>query len=186
ANTVFPQTLEVDYIRVYSNIDYLTIEGKQIVISNEDNLEYSIPYMEGAVYNWDIPETITVVQSNDSGQITLNWGETAEILRCEVITSCGTKEIELLVNTTETINEVYNSSRNQNSIIFPNPFTDTFKISDNIQIQSFNISNIAGKTIEKNINPDNQVYSGSLMPGLYFISIEDIKGKLYVEKIIKK
>ncbi|UCG28555.1 MAG: glycoside hydrolase family 16 protein, partial [Bacteroidales bacterium] len=57
--TVFPQTMEVDYVRVYSSPDYLEMKGPDEVVPGQTDLTYELPYDEQASYSWTVPEGTT-------------------------------------------------------------------------------------------------------------------------------
>jgi beta-glucanase (GH16 family) len=89
ATTVFPQTLQVDYIRVYSsNPDLIEIQGKKEVTKGQSDLVYHILYTAGTKYHWFLPDGITAKSSVDSSAITLDWGCKADTLLCAVKTAC--------------------------------------------------------------------------------------------------
>ena len=100
--TVFPQTLEVDYVRVYSTSDYLKINGKNEVVKGESNLTYSVIYDEDYIYNWSVPEGVIILGESDSSAIQVNWGCNSGSIECAITTNCGdytaVKEIDVVNN----------------------------------------------------------------------------------------
>ncbi|MFT7031765.1 MAG: beta-glucanase (GH16 family) [Cyclobacteriaceae bacterium] len=82
--------MEVDYVRVYQNIDEIEIEGEKLVQSNQSNLKYRAPLVEGATYKWALPAGAEAVSGEDTNEIVVNWGSSDGQISVEVAASCTT------------------------------------------------------------------------------------------------
>lgn len=94
SSTVFPQTMEVDYVRVYQQNQTPEISGKKKVIKAEKNLTYSTVESNNFIYNWNVPEDAEIVSGQGTPKLNVNWGCVAGILTCELVTLCDTYKIE--------------------------------------------------------------------------------------------
>ena len=72
---IFPQTLEVDYVRVYELFRRHSIQGPTEVNANEENISFSIITFEGAEYTWSFPEGVTIISGQGTASVNVNWGE---------------------------------------------------------------------------------------------------------------
>ena len=74
----------------------------------------------------------------------------------------------------------------QKSTIYPNPFTDHFKIKSLEEIQSFNLYDILGKSIDVNLNlNEKSINTASLNPGIYILKLKTATSERAF-KLIKK
>ena len=89
ASTVLPQTLDVDYVRVYSKPENFPIIGEQPIMEAA-GLKYSTYDVSGANYIWDVPLDATIVSGQGTHEITLDWGCTPENISLEIQTACDT------------------------------------------------------------------------------------------------
>lgn len=96
--TVFPQTMSIDYIRVYQDIaDVNTvIEGKTTVFENEV-AGYSVPQTDNGNYEWLLPAGATIVEGEGSNNIKVRWGASAGSVILNYSASCGNKQLQLPV-----------------------------------------------------------------------------------------
>lgn len=90
ATTVFPQKFEIDYVRVYQNLQTEKISGKDSVIALEKSLSFGVTYSEGRSYNWTVPDGVQVQGVTDSSHVLVNWGCAEGELVCQVTTPCST------------------------------------------------------------------------------------------------
>ncbi len=72
---IFPQTLEIDYVRVYELFRQQSIQGPSEVNANEENISFSIYNFEGADYTWTFPEGVSIVSGQGTANVVVNWGE---------------------------------------------------------------------------------------------------------------
>jgi len=101
ATTVFPQTMEIDYVRVYSSENYLKIVGPDEVYSAEQDLLYQLPYDPGSSYSWSVPAGAEITTPVDSNAVSVNWGCEEGTIACNITTACGNYELEYPVKLKE-------------------------------------------------------------------------------------
>jgi beta-glucanase (GH16 family) len=89
ATTILPQTLEVDYVRVYNRPDRLPIKGEQPMVEAA-GLEYRTFDIAGANYIWTVPADATITSGQGTHEITVDWGCTPGDISLELQTTCDT------------------------------------------------------------------------------------------------
>ncbi|GET29846.1 family 16 glycosylhydrolase [Prolixibacter sp. SD074] len=90
ATTVFPQTMEVDYVRVYSGTPpNPTVTGPSTATA-DDTVQFSTQDIPNATYTWTIPADATIVSGDGTNSISVRWGNTSGDVSVSVTTSCGT------------------------------------------------------------------------------------------------
>jgi len=72
--TVFPATLEVDYVRVYQQPGDMQVQGPGEVTYHSMDVVYAVPDMEGMIYRWTVPGDAVITSGENSHQATVNWG----------------------------------------------------------------------------------------------------------------
>ena len=97
ASTTFPQTMEVDYVRVYDGY-FPSISGERKVTFQAENIQYKINNAADATsINWTLPDGATIVEGEGTSDVTINWGNSGGTLSAEVTTSCGVETINMEV-----------------------------------------------------------------------------------------
>jgi len=95
--SVFPQTMEVDYIRVYKS-DYIPeISGDTAVAEQSMNNRYSLPFSEVFEYLWSVPEDAEIISGQGTNEIAVNWGCTGGAVECTLTGLCDTYELSVPV-----------------------------------------------------------------------------------------
>jgi len=74
-DTIFPQTLEIDYVRVYQMFQKQAIHGPAEVYASQEDITYTVNEFEGASYTWSFPQGVTITGGQGTGSVTVNWGE---------------------------------------------------------------------------------------------------------------
>ena len=72
-NTIFPTSMEIDYVRVYQHYNNQEIKGEQIIEGSETGLIYTTNYFDGVNYLWTVPEGVEIVSGQGSNEIEVNW-----------------------------------------------------------------------------------------------------------------
>jgi beta-glucanase (GH16 family) len=103
ATTVFPQTMEVDWVRVYQRTDEAVLEGAAIAEPGASGQLYSLPNFPNANFNWSVPAGATIVSGQGTASITVNWGNIGGPVSATVTTNCGSTTVSLDVNVTPNI-----------------------------------------------------------------------------------
>lgn len=98
ATTTFPQTMEVEYVRVYEG-EFAYISGNQQV----DHLAMGEVYAvgnagAGATYNWFVPQGASIVSGQGTNTIVIDWGDLTSSGNVEVIVGgCSTQVLSMNV-----------------------------------------------------------------------------------------
>jgi beta-glucanase (GH16 family) len=130
--TIFPQTMEIDYVRVYQRNEDLTIRGKSKIEVSE-TAQYSLPAILNATYYWTIPNGMSILSGQGSPQISIS-GTTSGSINCTVTTSCGS--IVLTKNVTVSANMLENPSFEKNFDFWNNNFHNNSHTIANISIST--------------------------------------------------
>jgi beta-glucanase (GH16 family) len=96
ATTVLPQTLEVDYVRVYNRPDRLPIRGEQPMVEAVGS-EYRTFDIAGANYLWTVPADATITSGQGTPHITVDWGCTPGSVDLQLQTGCDTADLSYAV-----------------------------------------------------------------------------------------
>lgn len=103
--TVFPQTMEVDYLRVYQQLSEILVTGDNLVEPNEENVPYAVPSIAGATYNWTVPSGASIVSGQGTENIIVDWGQNSGDITVQLTTACGTESIVSPVEVTTNLFE---------------------------------------------------------------------------------
>jgi beta-glucanase (GH16 family) len=96
--TIFPQTFEVDYVRVYDLVGAPYLEGNQKVPFMAKNSTYSIQNVPaGSSIVWTVPSGVEIVSGSGTKDIVVNWGTVGGKISATVNNPCGESKIELNV-----------------------------------------------------------------------------------------
>jgi beta-glucanase (GH16 family) len=95
ATTVFPQTFELDYVRLYKSKETTTIEGPEEVYASDSSLQYSIFGGDDWTYEWLLPEGTSINGVTDSNVVNINWGCSQAELRCHITSAIFDDTISL-------------------------------------------------------------------------------------------
>ncbi len=72
--TVFPRTMEVDYVRVYGDPDDQEIIAVDRAYANAKGVRYNFTDVPGATFNWSVPEGAQIISGQGTNRITVDWG----------------------------------------------------------------------------------------------------------------
>lgn len=73
ASTSFPQTMEVDYVRVYQTPEDTFIVGPEFVVATEQSVKYNVPLFEDASYTWNALNG-EIISGQETTEIEVVWG----------------------------------------------------------------------------------------------------------------
>lgn len=97
SSTVFPQTMEVDYVRVYSG-KFPHITGKRNVTNQAQNEAYTLNNIPaGSTVTWSAPAGATIASGQGTNSIIVNWGGTRGDLTATISNGCYNRVITLNV-----------------------------------------------------------------------------------------
>lgn len=97
-NTTFPQTFEIDYVRVYdlTGAPYLT--GPAKVPFAAQNTSYSLQAVpSGSTITWSVPEQAVLVEGQGTAAIKVNWASQGGPIHAILTSPCGEKHFTLRV-----------------------------------------------------------------------------------------
>jgi beta-glucanase (GH16 family) len=90
ATTTFPQTMEVDYVRVYQKIADMEVKGVILTEPNANSVTYSVPSLSGVTYQWSVSGAgNTIASGQNTHQITVHWGNTSGMVSVLVQDGCS-------------------------------------------------------------------------------------------------
>ena len=87
ATTVFPQTMDVDYVRVY-DAGKPFITGDAIVSNQASGVVYAVGNSGGGSISWTVPSDATIVSGQGTSSITVDFGNDSGDVTA-TISSCG-------------------------------------------------------------------------------------------------
>jgi beta-glucanase (GH16 family) len=87
--TVFPQTMEVDYVRVYNNPYTLVVDGRGKVFSGSTQT-YTLKNGSAASYNWTVPAGASITAGQGTKTVSVLWGTTSGVVSADAVDTCGT------------------------------------------------------------------------------------------------
>jgi beta-glucanase (GH16 family) len=97
AFTQFPQTMEVEYVRVYDGF-FPTLSGARTVRNREEGARYSLSNApDGSTFSWSVPEGATIVSGQGTNQIAVDWGDAGGDIQVEVNGPCETETLTVNV-----------------------------------------------------------------------------------------
>jgi len=102
-STNFPQVMEVEYVRVYQQLDDITIKGDELVLPNTIGSTYSVPNIAGANFTWSVPACATLVSGQNTNEITVDWQAGGGDVIVYIELPCGIYKKQLTVTTSNNI-----------------------------------------------------------------------------------
>ncbi len=89
-SSVFPAIMEVDYVRVYQDLNEVEIQGADFVTYNTESVTYHLGDIEGADILWSLPGGARIVSGQGTPQIAVDWGIFGGEVKAEMDTGEGT------------------------------------------------------------------------------------------------
>ena len=115
AQTVTPQQVQVDYVRVYQGALNTSVNGDIKVYEGDTNKEYYTEDVPGATYNWSVPVGSTIASGQGTSKIKVNFGPTSgKVILNETTSGCGsnTYSKEVLVQKPIIVDKIYDDFEN--------------------------------------------------------------------------
>lgn len=98
ATTIFPQTFEIDYVRVYDLTDAAYLKGSQRAPFMGMNIPYSLVNVpSNSTISWTLPTGATIASGNGTKDILVNFGTTSGKVTASVRSACATTNHEIFV-----------------------------------------------------------------------------------------
>lgn len=96
-STMFPQTMEVDYVRVYDG-KFPHITGKRKVANQAQNEIYTLNNVPaGSTVTWSAPAGAAIASGQGTNSISVNWGSATGDLIANISNTCYNRQITLNV-----------------------------------------------------------------------------------------
>ena len=94
---VFPAVMEVDYVRVYQDMNDVAICGADFVTEYSQAVPYRVPSIGGARISWSVPEDAQIVSGQGTDQIAVDWGAVGGEVIADVVIRGGSYTFDLPV-----------------------------------------------------------------------------------------
>ncbi|MEL6922461.1 MAG: family 16 glycosylhydrolase, partial [Bacteroidota bacterium] len=95
--TSFPQTMEVDYVRVYDGF-FAAIAGDRKVANDSEAAKYQLNNLpENATIEWSVPASATIVSGQGTAELTVDWNGQSGTVEAKVTDACGTQNLQMNV-----------------------------------------------------------------------------------------
>ncbi|MFZ5940972.1 MAG: family 16 glycosylhydrolase [Bacteroidota bacterium] len=102
ATTVFPQTMEIDYVRVYGDPTKQDIRALDKAYPNARHVRYTFTDMPGATFTWSVPAGATIIGGEGTHAISVDWGCDPGTITLDVTNiGCDDQHYELPVSFSE-------------------------------------------------------------------------------------
>jgi beta-glucanase (GH16 family) len=97
SSTVFPQTMEVDYVRVYDRFPP-SISGDKLVSNQAQGVAYKINNLpENATITWELTGDGEIASGQGTEEVMINWGSVSGQVEVRIESACGSQHIKLNV-----------------------------------------------------------------------------------------
>jgi beta-glucanase (GH16 family) len=174
ANTSFPQTMEVEYVRVFDGF-LPSLTGKREVEENEKAVKYAINNApEGSTFTWALPEGAALIEGQGTSEITVNWGHTGGDIKVVINNACKAQEIALDVLVKAPLVKMFSienfddESKQMSYTFSAGNFSDEI---DNPAPNAVNTSKLVGKYVRNNTSRyDVMVHSISGLDAEAFVA----------------
>ena len=114
-STVFPQTYEVDWVRVYQELPDVQIAGSALLQPYTTAQTYSVLDVSGATYTWSVPADAQIISGQGTNEIVVDMGGTSGDIEVDVTTPCGVVSQSLYTDISPNVLPNYNfEDGNQN------------------------------------------------------------------------
>ena len=92
-STIFPQIMEVDYVRVY-DLSQAALSGNRQVSHQAQGETYTVDNAaEGATFTWSTPPGAAIVSGQGTESITVDWGPEGGTLSVTINSTCGERQL---------------------------------------------------------------------------------------------
>ena len=125
--TVFPQAMEVEYVRVYGDLSDQEITALDKAYPLAKTVDYSFTDIPGAAYNWSVPVGTDISSGQNTNQVSVTWGCDTGDISLEVIdTACGVFNYDLPVSFSDfAISGEDRALQNEPDLLFTLPDLDS-------------------------------------------------------------
>lgn len=117
-DSIFPRSLEVDYVRVYDKARP-SLQGPFRVPPNAQGTVYSVSHESGtgSNYSWTVPPGATLVSGQGTSSIQVDWGTSGGVVSVHLVNSCTDTVLQMPVfvepeEARESVFEDFEANRN--------------------------------------------------------------------------
>jgi len=82
--TVFPATMQVDWVRAYQNFNDISVYGEDFVVPGSKGIGYHTPVIEETQYSWNVPDQASIASGQNTSQILVDWGSMSGNIELQV------------------------------------------------------------------------------------------------------
>ena len=126
--SMLPQTMDVDYVRVY-DFSQPSLTGDHLV-EPSSTATYSVIDEVGtnSIYNWTVPAGATITSGANTSSIIVDWGTAGGDVSVDITNSCGARNIAVSVYVLPTLVQefVHDDFEGNRNLVY----TDRDKISE--------------------------------------------------------
>jgi beta-glucanase (GH16 family) len=100
-NGTTPDTasLQVDYIRVYQNLNDVYITSPDAILRADQQKDFYTQKIAGATYLWQVPANCKITQGQGTAAIKANWGLKSDSIKVTITYQSNTKTISKFIRT---------------------------------------------------------------------------------------
>lgn len=150
--SIFPQSMQVDYVRVYAS-NTPTISGPREVVNQASNISYSIADAPiGSTFSWSVPAGATIVSGQGTNTVKINLGNTSGNVTSTITSSCGTTVLNEYVSVQPPYFYEY-SFANMDTGGYANLISNsgTYNVVSNPSVSGVNTSAMSAKYIRNSV-----------------------------------
>jgi len=94
-NTIFPATMQVDYVRVYDG-SKPTIRGQRVVSNAATGIKYNVDKIASNVnVTWSVPSGATIAAGQGTSEVTVNFGSSSGNVTATFNTGTGSQSLPI-------------------------------------------------------------------------------------------
>lgn len=158
--SIFPQTMKVDYVRVYQKSSAVKITGNNRVSPNSKGLVYECADIDGASYSWSLIGSGNIVSGEGTSKITLDVEDVNTRLKVVLEDNeCGDSVAYLNIFVDGTTSIQKQEQRPKEPTVYSAGTTGKFIVHTEQPIEAFALYDLTGRIIPIHIQALSQGYS---------------------------
>ena len=103
STTVFPAIMEVDWVRVYQNLDDFAVNGSDFIPYFSSDINYSVDDISNATYSWEVPGNAQIISGQNTNKVNVDWNYFGGDIKANVTTSIGSRIINFPVKVSDNL-----------------------------------------------------------------------------------
>ncbi len=92
-------SMQIDYIRVYQNLNDIFISGPDAILRADLQKEFYTQKLNGATYNWTVPANAKIVSGQGTPNVKVNWGLKSDSIKVSITHQSNNQTISRFVKT---------------------------------------------------------------------------------------